>query len=125
MKDFKQYYTLPAPPDEVYNALVNPLAIRLWTGEAVVMSEEAGTEFSLWDGSIEGKNLSFEKNKKIEQEWYFGEQETPSIVTIKLHPHPQGTSVEIRHSNIPDEAWEDIREGWTSSYMASLEEFFS
>ena len=125
MKDFKKYYILPATPEEVYNALVNPLAIRLWTGEAVVMSEEPGSEFSLWDGSIEGKNLSFEKNRKIEQEWYFGEQETASIVTIILHPHKHGTSVELRHSNIPDEAFEDITEGWSQSYFASLEEFFA
>jgi activator of HSP90 ATPase len=125
MKDFKKYYILPAAPDEVYNALVNPLAIRLWTGETVVMSEEPGSEFSLWDGSIEGRNLSFEKNRKIEQEWYFGDQEPPSIVTILLHPHKQGTSVELRHTNIPDEAFEDIAEGWSQSYFASLEEFFS
>lgn len=125
MKDFKKYYILPATPEEVYNALVNPLAIRLWTGEEAVMSEEPGTEFSLWERSIEGRNLSFEKDRKIEQEWYFGDQEPPSIVTIKLHPHQQGTSVEVRHSNIPDEAWDDITEGWTHSYIASLEEFFS
>jgi activator of HSP90 ATPase len=125
MKDFKKYYIIPADPEEVYNALVNPIAIRLWTGEEAVMSEEPGSEFSLWEGSIEGRNLSFEVNKKIEQEWYFGEQETPSIVVIKLHPHDQGTSVEVRHSNIPDEAFEEISDGWTSSYMASLDEFFS
>jgi uncharacterized protein YndB with AHSA1/START domain len=125
MKDFRKYYVIPAEPEEVYNALVNPIAIRLWTGEDAVMSEEPGSEFSLWEGSIEGRNLSFEPNRKIEQEWYFGEQETPSIVVIKLHAHEQGTSVEVRHSNIPDEAFDDISEGWTSSYMASLDEFFS
>jgi activator of HSP90 ATPase len=125
MKDFKKYYVIPAEPEEVYNALVNPIAIRLWTGEEAVMSEEPGSEFSLWEGSIEGRNLSFEPNRKIEQEWYFGEQETPSIVVIKLHAHEQGTSVEVRHSNIPDEAFDDISDGWTSSYMASLDEFFS
>jgi activator of HSP90 ATPase len=125
MKDFKKYYVIPAEPEEVYNALVNPIAIRLWTGEEAVMSEEPGSEFSLWEGSIEGRNLSFEPNRKIEQEWYFGEQETPSIVVIKLHAHDQGTSVEVRHSNIPDEAFDDISDGWTSSYMASLDEFFS
>jgi activator of HSP90 ATPase len=125
MKDFKKYYIIPADPEEVYNALVNPIAIRLWTGEEAVMSEEPGSEFSLWEGSIEGRNISFEVNKKIEQEWYFGEQETPSVVVIKLHPHDQGTSVEVRHSNIPDEAFEEISDGWTTSYMASLDEFFS
>jgi uncharacterized protein YndB with AHSA1/START domain len=125
MKDFKKYYILPAPPEDVYNALVNPLALRLWTGEEAVMSEEPGSEFSLWEGSIEGRNLAFEKNRKVEQEWYFGEQEPPSIVTLLLHPHPKGTSVELRHVNIPDEAWSDITEGWTESYFAALQDFFS
>lgn len=125
MKDFKKYYILPAPPEDVYNALVNPLALRLWTGEEAVMSEEPGSEFSLWEGSIEGRNLAFEKNRKVEQEWYFGEQETPSVVTLLLHPHAKGTSVELRHTNIPDDAWDDITEGWTESYFAALQDFFS
>jgi hypothetical protein len=36
----------------------------------------------------------------------------------------QGTSVEVRHTNIPDEDYEDIAEGWIHSYMASLQEFY-
>jgi len=68
LKDFKKYYIIPAPPDEIYNALTNPLAIRLWTGEAVNMSTEPGSAFSLWDGDIEGKNLEFIPGKKIVQQ---------------------------------------------------------
>lgn len=70
MKDYKKYYQLPATPEEVYIALTNPLTIELWTGEPVEMSTEPGTEFSMWDGSIVGKNLEFEENKKIVQQWY-------------------------------------------------------
>src|SRR5438034_525716 len=109
MKDYKKYYIIAAPPDELYIALTNPATIQLWTGEPAVMSTETGSEFSLWEDSITGKNLEFEPGKKIVQQWYFGEEEeAPSIVTIKLHPHAQGTSVELRHSNIPDEAYDDI-----------------
>ncbi len=124
MKDFKKYYIIPAEPEEVYAALTNPISIKLWTGENATMSTEAGSEFSLWEGSIMGKNLEFEENKKIVQQWYFGEQEEPSIVTIKLHDHKHGTSVELKHSNIPDEAFIDITEGWDDAYFGSLEEFF-
>lgn len=124
MKDFKKYYILHATPDEVYLALTNPLTIRLWSGEEAVMSDEPGTEFSLWEGSIAGRNLEFEKGKKIVQEWYFGEQETPSIVTMKLHPHAQGTSVELRHTNIPDADYQDIVEGWDEVYFGSLQDFY-
>ncbi len=124
MKDFKKYFAIPAPPQDVYLALTNPLTIHLWSGEEAVMSTEPGSEFSLWDGSIVGKNLEFEPNKKIVQQWYFGEQAEPSIVTIKLHEDKEGTSAELRHTNIPDEAYDDIVEGWVDSYFGSLQEFY-
>ncbi len=124
MKDYKKYYSLPAPPETVYLALTNPLTIQLWTGEAAEMSTGPGTEFSLWDGSIVGKNLEFETNKKIVQQWYFGDQPEASIVTLKLHPSNEGTSIELRHTNIPDEAYSDIVEGWDGAYFGSLQQFY-
>ncbi len=125
MKDFKKYYIITAQPEEIYLALTNPATIQLWTGEPAVMSTEPNTEFSLWEGSIAGMNIAFEPNKKIQQEWYFGEQENPSIVTIKLHPHKQGCSVELIHTNIPNEAYDDIVSGWNENYFGALEEFYS
>lgn len=124
MKDFKKYYIMQALPEDVYLALTNPLSIKLWSGEEAVMSTEPGSEFSLWEESIIGKNIEFEENKKIVQQWYFGEQQEPSIVTIKLHEHKKGTSLELKHTNIPDEDYDDIVEGWNDVYMARLEEFF-
>ncbi len=124
MKDFKKYYIIPASPEEVYLALTMEATIQLWTGDKVEMKAEPGTEFSLWDGNIVGKNLEFETSKKIVQQWYFGEQAEESIVTIKLHPHPQGTSVELRHTNIPDGDYDEITDGWNTIYFGSLQEFY-
>ncbi|MSQ79675.1 MAG: ATPase [Flavobacteriaceae bacterium] len=124
MKDFKKYYIINATPEEVYKALTYAPTIQLWTGNKVEMSEEVGSEFSLWDGSIVGKNLEFEEGKKLVQQWYFGEQEEPSIVTIKIHLDKQGTSVELRHSNIPDNEFEGITEGWDDIYFGALQEFY-
>jgi uncharacterized protein YndB with AHSA1/START domain len=124
MKDFKKYYHIPATPEEVYTALTNPLTIELWTGETVEMSTEPGSEFSMWEGSIVGKNLEFEEGKKIVQQWYFDGQPETSIVTIKLHPDKNGTSVELRHTNIPDTEFAEFAEGWDNSYFGPLAEFF-
>jgi activator of HSP90 ATPase len=126
VKDFKKYYVIPAPTEDVYLALTNEATIMLWTGDQATFRAEIGSEFSLWDGSIVGRNLEFEENKKIVQEWFFGEEptETPSIVTLKLHIINQGTSLEVRHTNIPDEEFEDIVDGWTNYYMAELYEFY-
>lgn len=124
MKEFKKYYIIPAPPSDLYLALTVPSTLHLWTGEEAVMSTEPGSEFSLWEGSIVGKNLEFVPNKMIVQEWYFGDQREQSIVTIKLHEHKRGTSVELRHTNIPDEDYDDIVEGWDNLYFGSLQDFY-
>ena len=124
MKDFKKYYSIPATPDEIYMALTNPVTIELWTGEAAEMSTEAGSEFSMWEGSITGKNLEFEQGKKIVQQWYFEGESDNSIVTIKLHPDKKGSSVELRHTNIPDADYDDMVDGWNNSYFGALQEFF-
>jgi activator of HSP90 ATPase len=124
MKEFKKYFRLQASAEDVYNALVNPVMLEIWTGEPATMSEEPGSEFSLWDGSISGKNIEFRKNELILQEWDFGEEQVPSVVSIKLHSRGEVTEIEIRQNNIPDEAWENIRDGWLEDYIGGLEQLF-
>jgi activator of HSP90 ATPase len=125
MKDFRKYFNIPAPPDELYKALTFAPTIELWTGESAIMPTEPGAEFSLWDGSIVGKNLELVEGKKIVQQWYFGDQPADSIVTMILHPVKQGTSVELSHTNIPDSDFDDIVEGWNGAYFGALQEFYS
>ncbi|MFD2598353.1 SRPBCC domain-containing protein [Sphingobacterium corticis] len=124
MKDFKKYYIVAATPDEVYLALTTETTIRLWTGDFVQIDPKPEGEFSFWDGAITGKFISLDPGQKIVQEWYFGEQEQPSIVTMKLHAHKKGTSFEVQHVNIPEEAYDEIVEGWNDVYMQSLIEFY-
>jgi len=124
MKSLKKYYTLKADPGDVYNALTNKSLIEIWTGEAAEMEPIPDTEFALWEGSISGLNLEFEKNRKIVQQWYFEGQEEDSIVTIILHPDKKGTNVELIHTNIPDDAFQNISEGWDEDYFGALRELF-
>jgi len=124
MKDFKKYYIIKATPEDIYKALTTEITIRLWTGDLVEIDPQEGGEFSMWDGAITGKFITLEPFKRIVQQWYFGDQDDASIVTIKLHEHKKGTSFEVQHANIPDEAYADIVDGWDNTYMASLDEFY-
>lgn len=124
MKNLKKYYELHARPSDVYNALTNKTMLEIWTGEPAEMELVAGSPFSLWDGSITGINLEFEENRKIVQQWFFEGEEEKSLVTIKLHEHKKGTSVEITQTNIPDEAFNNISEGWDEDYFGALRELF-
>ncbi|HLP33651.1 MAG TPA: SRPBCC domain-containing protein, partial [Bacteroidia bacterium] len=75
--------------------------------------------------NICGKNLEFEESKKIVQEWYFGDRPEQSIVTLKLHKTDNGqTSIELHQTNIPDEDFQNIQDGWTGMYFGALREFY-
>ena len=124
MKNIKRYYELNAEPKDVYNALTNKSMLEIWNGENAEMEAVAGTEFSLWDGSITGINIEFVENKKIVQQWFFDDENLISVVTIKLHPHKKGTSIELLHTNIPDDAFENISDGWDEDYFGALNELF-
>jgi activator of HSP90 ATPase len=124
MKELRKYYRIKGTPEEIYAALINPFAITLWTGGEAEMKEEPGTRFSLFDGDIEGINIAFEQNSKIIQEWFFGDQEEKSIVTITLRPDRHYTKIELHHTHIPDEAYEDIAHGWDTYYFGGLKDFF-
>ena len=71
-----------------------------------------------------GKNIEFDFGKRIVQQWYFGEENEPSIVTIKLHPDKKGTSLEFVQTNIPEEDYDEFTAGITEHYLGGLADFF-
>ncbi len=125
MKTFKKTFRISAEPSDVYAALTNPYTIELWSGYPAIMSEEPGSEFSLWEGDISGKNIEFVSNRKIVQEWYFGDQTGKSIVTIIIEPDGGNSVVTVEQTNIPDADFADIAEGWREFYFGAITDFFN
>jgi activator of HSP90 ATPase len=125
MKTFKKSFKINAEPSDVYSAITNPYTIELWSGYPAIMKEEPGTEFSLWDGDISGKNLEFVHDKKVVQEWYFDDQPDKSIVTITIQTDNDNSLVTVEHTNIPDEDFTDISEGWREYYIGAIISFFN
>jgi activator of HSP90 ATPase len=124
MKTIKQSHFINATPDEVYLALTNPLTIELWSGYPADMQPVEGTEFALFEGDISGMNITLIPNRKVVQEWYFGENSEKSIVTIHLKESEGGTHVDLEHTNIPDEEIENITEGWKSYFWGAIKKYF-
>jgi len=125
MKTFKKTFKINAEPSDVYSALTNPYTIELWSGYPAEMSEVPGSDFSLWEGDITGKNIEFTKDKKIVQEWYFGEQKEKSIVTVTIQPYKECSQVTVEHTNIPDSDFAEIAEGWREYYIGAIMNFFN
>ncbi len=125
MKTFKKTFRINAEPSDVYAALTNPYTIELWSGYPAEISTEPGSEFSLWEGDITGKCLEFVQDKKVVQEWYFGDQQEKSIVTISIFPGRENSQVTVEHTNIPDEDFDEIAEGWREYYIGAIRDFFN
>lgn len=125
MKTFKKTFRINAEASEVYSAITNPYTIELWSGYPAEMSTEPGSEFSLWEGDITGRNIEFIPDHKVVQEWYFGDQEEKSIVTITIKPVKDESDVTVEHSNIPDEEYDNITEGWKEYYIGAIISFFN
>lgn len=123
MKDFDLKLTINASKEEVYAALTNKFQIELWTGHPAVMDDQVGTEFSLWGGDISGINIEMREDYKIVQEWFFGETENPSIVTIILKKEAKSTILTLNHTNIPSDAYDEILVGWKEYYLDSVRSF--
>jgi activator of HSP90 ATPase len=125
MKTFKKTFRINAEPSDVYSAITNPVTIELWSGYPAQMSTEPGSEFSLWEGDITGRNIEFIQDKKVVQEWYFGEQPEKSIVTILITADRENSIVTVEQSNIPDEEFSGIAEGWREYYFDAISNFFN
>ena len=124
MKELFINFRINATAEELFRALTDSFTIELWSGYPATMKPVEGTEFEIWGGDICGVNLEFIENQKIVQEWYFGDQEGRSIVTIMLKPKGKGTIIDISHTNIPDEAFDNIKSGWYDTYLSSLKSFY-
>ena len=125
MKTFKKTFRINAEPSDIYSALTNPYTIELWSGYPAQMSTEPGSEFSLWEGDITGMNIEFIQDKKLVQEWYFGDQNEKSLVNITITPDREFSNVTVEHSNIPDADFNDIAEGWREYYIGAIVNFFN
>ncbi|MBK7713173.1 MAG: SRPBCC domain-containing protein [Bacteroidales bacterium] len=125
MKTFRRTFKINTEPSDIYSAITNPYTIELWSGYPAMMSTEPGSEFSLWEGDISGVNIEFVQDRKIVQEWHFGDQSEKSIVTITIAPDRENSVVTVEHTNIPDAEYEDIAEGWREYYIGAISSFFN
>ena len=123
MRDIRRTIHIKASREEVFNAITNPLTIELWSGFPAIIEASVDNEFSLFDGDITGKILSVEEPSMIEQEWDFGDQTVASIVRLELSEEAGKTKIELLHTNVPDEAYDNISTGWKDSYLGALKSY--
>ncbi len=122
-----QKVIIPATPIEVYEAYIDEEKQTEFTGSKATSDSRVGGEFTAWDGYITGKYLELEPGKKIVQEWTstdFPEGAPPSRFEISLKEAKGGTELTMIHSGVPEDAAEDIDQGWKDYYWEPMKKYF-
>jgi activator of HSP90 ATPase len=123
MANLKQTYKIAAPVADVWQALVDPKIIDAWGGGPAVMDANKDTEFTLWGGSIHGKNVDVAAEKKLVQDWYSEDWPEPSKAVFELFAENNGTRLEFTHENVPDADAKEIDDGWRDFYLGPIKDY--
>ncbi|MDA3911155.1 MAG: SRPBCC domain-containing protein [Bacteroidales bacterium] len=123
MKDFKYKVKMKAELEDIWMAFTSASSMELWTGYYAEFKPEPGCEFSLWEGDITGKVLEVIPQEKLVEQWYFEGENVESVATLKFFHEKNKVTVELSHTNIPDEAFENITEGWVEYYLGAIKTF--
>ncbi len=120
--------TIPAAPQQVYQAWMDSDQHTQMTGGGALITEDEGDKFSTWDGYIWGTNLELTPDKYIKQSWRtseFGEEQGHSIVEIFLEADADGnTHLKLHHSNLSEDDLK-YKEGWEEHYFTPMKAYFS
>jgi activator of HSP90 ATPase len=122
-----QKIVLPALPEEVYDALLDPKKHSEFTGSKATGKAIVGAKFTAWDGYISGRNLELEKGKRIAQEWVtteWPEDYPPSKLEFTFKEVDGETELTMVHSDIPTDQEEELKQGWIDYYWKPLKNYF-
>jgi uncharacterized protein YndB with AHSA1/START domain len=112
---------LPASPDEVFDAWTTPSRMAAWmspvgAAEAEVDLRVGGSfRVVMVEARLEhtGEYLEIDRPSRLVFTWvspFTGAE--PSVVTVELHPHDEGTRVVLMHERLPEDVVDGHRDGW-------------
>ena len=132
-KTIQQIVHFNAPPEYIYDCLIQSKLHAQFTGEAAHISPIVGGTFTAYGDYISGKNLVLQPGKKIVQQWYCHDLPKNSITevmfifrhetVIKNKKKSVGTKLNFTHKNIPSSTDADLASGWKDYYWKPLKEF--
>lgn len=122
MKVIKQSVIFKASPHDVYEALMDSKKHAKFTGAQAQISREVKGKFTAYDGWIEGENVQLVQDKKIVQKWRGKDWPEGhfSTATFELKQVSGGTELTFTQTNIPENQYDMVSEGWVEHYWTRM-----
>lgn len=113
-------------PAKVYEALTDADKHTAFSGAPTTIENKEGGSFSCYGGALQGTTTQLVKNEKIVQKWRAGnwEEGVFSDVTYELEKKGEETELKFVQTGVPDDAYDQINEGWENMYWAKMKTFF-
>lgn len=123
-KTINQTVTFKATPHEVYETLMDSKKHAKLVGAEAKISKKVGAKFSIYGGEIEGVNLELVPDKKIVQSWRYSDwpEGHYSKATFLLEESGGGTKLTFIQTEVPEELYEDVAQGWRDYYWEPMKE---
>jgi activator of HSP90 ATPase len=126
-KTIRQSLTLKAPPQEVYDMLMDSAKHQSLSGEKAHISNRVGGRFTAWGSHISGINLVLKPGEKIVQAWratgwwpdYY------SIAIFDLQRIKRGTKLRFTQIGVPPNRYSGHFRGWIETYWTPMKEIFA
>jgi activator of HSP90 ATPase len=124
MRTIQQTVTFKATPHEVYETLMDSKKHAELVGAEAKITKKVGGKFSIYDGEIEGVNLELVPDKRIVQSWRYSDwpEGHYSKATFLLEENQGGTKLTFTQSEVPEDKYEDVSQGWHDYYWQPMKE---
>jgi activator of HSP90 ATPase len=124
-KTLHQTIVFKATAHELYEALMDSKKHAAFTESQAKISRKVGGDFQAYDGYATGKNVELTPDKKIVQTWRASDwpEDHFSTVTFVFTEKNGETTVDFTQTEIPDEAFPDIKQGWQEWYWDRLKAY--
>jgi activator of HSP90 ATPase len=114
-----------APPERVYEALMNSAMHTEFTGAPAAIHPHVGGDFTAHGPSISGTNVALEPGRTIVQRWRVAGWPTGHYSTVhySFEPSDRGTLLRFMHQDIPSDLAKEIDVGWEERYWKPLKKY--
>jgi activator of HSP90 ATPase len=126
-KSIRQTATFGAPPEKIYDLIMDEKKHAAFTGSKAIMSTKPKGTFSVFDGYCQGYNIELVKGKKIVQAWHFAEDGWPddhySICNFELERLGDKTRLKFLQTDVPEHKVESLKDGWKEFYWDAIKSY--
>jgi len=124
MKTFTETITIQAPVKRVFDFLSQQNKLALLTDAETLFGTAVGDTIELFGGAIFGEITGLEPNQQLGMTWSCYVHGWPadhvSQVMIQFTDHGNATEITLNHTDIPEEAYDFIVEGWHERFWLPL-----